>query len=287
MVNVVIGQETLIQSIKTTITEGKYPRFSIFIGDKGSGRQTIIKNMLNSLGNLQICGIEVDSVRDTIEQAYKVVSPMVYVFPNADTMSVAARNALLKVTEEPPNNAYFVMTLLNAENTLPTIRSRAFLYYMDSYTKEQIVKYYRTKGRGDESVIQTYCQTPGDVDLLCSYDIREFYDFVKMVLENVEKVSGANSFKIGNRLNLGVPKKGADEELPFAPDGRYDLALFWKAFREQCLLELQANPLKYSRGIDITSRYLYDLRIAGVNKAMAFDNWLLDIRKEWMHYAED
>lgn len=280
----VIGQQSLIQKISELLTEDKFPRFSIFIGDKGSGRQTLINHLLQDLGTLQICGIDMDSIRDTIEQAYKVVSPTVYVFPNADMMSVGAKNALLKVTEEPPNNAYFVMTLLNSENTLPTIKSRANLFYMEAYTKEQILTYYHKHARGEEGVIQLYCQTPGDVDLMCSYNIREFYEFIKMVVDNIEKVSGANSFKIGSRLDLGVSKKGEDE--PSSASNGYDLGLFWKAFREQCLLELYDNSLKYSKGIEITCRYLYNLRIAGINKVMAFDNWLLDIRKEWMNYAE-
>lgn len=272
-----IGQTKLQAQVGDLLFRGKFPRFSIFIGDKGSGRKTFIKQTLGgSMGTYQECAIDVESVREVIEQAYLTVGPMIYVFPDADTMSVAAKNALLKVTEEPPNDALFIMTLVNAENTLQTIRSRASIFYMDAYTPEEILEYYHNKTiGGDEEIIQKYCFAPGDVDLLCSYEPKEFEGFILSVLENAEKVSGANSFKIGSRLNLGTDEK------------KYDLGLFWKAFRAECLAHIDSDPLKYIAGINITSDHMSELRVAGVNLQMAFDNWLLDLRKEWMQYAGD
>ena len=39
--------------------------------------------------------------------AYKQTKPIMYVFKDCDNMSNAAKNALLKVAEEPPQQAYF------------------------------------------------------------------------------------------------------------------------------------------------------------------------------------
>lgn len=50
-----------------------------------------------------------------------------YVFKDCDNMSNAAKNALLKVIEEPPQQAYFVMLLKSTSNTLATILSRGML----------------------------------------------------------------------------------------------------------------------------------------------------------------
>ena len=148
-----IGQTKLQSQIGETLD--RFPRFSIFIGDKGSGRKTIIRQALKDLGTIQECAIDVDSVREVIEQAYKTVSPMVYVFADADNMSVASKNALLKVTEESPNNAYFVMTLVNPENTLQTIRSRAQIFLMDAYTPDEVLEYYHNRTTDtDDEIIQ-------------------------------------------------------------------------------------------------------------------------------------
>lgn len=273
-----IGQTRLQAQMLEQIKANKFPRFSILIGDKGSGRKTIIKNIARHLGEYQECGTDVESVREVVEKAYQQMTPVVYVFPDADAMSVAAKNALLKVTEEPPNNAYFVMTLVTTTNTLATVMSRAALFYMDAYTTDELLEYYAGKANGDEENIKKYCLVPGDVDLLCSYDIGEFNKFINKVIDNVEKVSGANSFKMGSKIALGVKK---------ADESGYDLGLFWKAFRAECLSRLESDPLKYIAGINVTSKYMGELKVAGVNLQMCFDNWLLDLRKEWMEYAGD
>jgi len=266
-----IGQKRLQSQIGEILQSGKFPRFSIFIGEEGSGRKTIINQMLSELGDIQECEISAEEIRNVIEQAYTTITPTVFLIPNADTMSVSAENALLKVTEEPPNNAYFVMTLINADNTLPTIRSRATLFYMDSYTSDEILDYYHRSISGeDDEIISRYCLVPQDVDKVCAYNIQEFQSFVQLTIDNIEKVSGANSFKIGSRINLG------------SDDKKYDLSLFWKAFRSECLKRMPTDPLKYVKGINITSKYLGERRIVGLNAQMAFDNWLLDIRKAWM-----
>lgn len=55
----------------------------------------------------------------------------VYVIPKADTMTREGQNALLKVLEEPPSYAVFVLLCSNATAMLPTIRSRAQVYSLE------------------------------------------------------------------------------------------------------------------------------------------------------------
>lgn len=274
-----IGQKALRERIATLISDNNFPRFSIFVGEQGSGRKTLISTFVKHIGLCQMCDVGVDTVRDVIEQSYKIVEPTVFLFADADSMSVGAKNALLKVTEEPPNNVYFIMTLMSEENTLATIRSRATVFHMDAYTRDELMSYYSSKWHGDENVVQTYCQTIGEIELLMGAGADKLNEFVLKVADNVEKVSGANAFKIGQSLNLGSGDK--------ADPTKFDLALFWKAFRTECVNRLSDIPLKYIAGVNITSKYLYDLRTVGVNKQMCFDNWLLDIRKEWMQYADN
>jgi len=270
-----IGQKKITEHLKKLIAENRLPRFCLLVGDKGSGRRTMSQWIGEQIGyTVEICGISADEVRDVIEQAYKTVTPILYVFADADNMSISAKNALLKVTEEPPNNARFIMTLMNVENTLVTIRSRATTFYMDMYTDDEIMAMYRQCGGiGDEQTVKDYCNTLYDVQLLLSYGIIAFKDYVILTIEHIDKVSGANSFKIGQKLDLGTDEK------------KYDLELFWKAFRVECLKRITDIPFKYAKGITITSDHMYDLRIAGVNKQMCFDDWVLAIRKDWMQYA--
>ena len=274
-----IGQLNIQNKIKALIESNNFPRFCLLVGDRGSGKKTLAQWFIGQELNMttEMCGIDAESVRNAIEQAYTTVTPILYVFPDADNMSLSAKNALLKVTEEPPNNARFLMTVTSTDNVLPTILSRAFVLYMDSYTTREITQYYSEKyevGKDEIYLVTQYCNTPGDVDLLLSYNVNDFHEYVTRVIDNIDKVSGANSFKIGAKLNLTSEGEG------------YDLALFWRAFSNACWWHLMEHR-KYSEGIDITSKYLTELRINGLNKQFTFDNWLLDIRKAWMKYAED
>ena len=48
----------------------------------------------------------------------------VYIFPEADTMNLAAQNAFLKLLEEPPAGVMFLLCAENREALLETVRSR-------------------------------------------------------------------------------------------------------------------------------------------------------------------
>lgn len=276
-----IGQDELKHRIRSQIEDNVFPRFSIIIGPTGSGKQLICNYIAKQLHAVPYeCGISVDDVRKMITEAYKVSTKVLYIIANADKMSIAAKNALLKVTEEPPQNAYFVMTLTDSNNTLNTIKSRGTLYHMNPYSFDELCQFGNeitkyTLHNADIEIIRDICQTPGEVYMLLGNDAdyaKNFYDYVLQVVDMVNVVSGSNAFKIGDKLSFK------------ADDGKYDLKLFWKAFMSICSKRLFTDVDKYASGIKITSKYLQDLRVTGINKQFTFELWLLDIRNAWFDY---
>lgn len=274
-----IGQRNLQSRIDKLIENRTFPRFSIFVGPKGSGKKTFARELENMFNNWRVISdhvnvyelpdVKIDTVREIITQSYKQIMTMLYIIPDADNMSNAAKNALLKVTEEPPNEAYFIMTLEDENNTLETIRSRGTVFYMDRYIPDEIIEYVEQK-YGDTSqgieVITDICETPGDVDILVKMGVLEFYDYVRLVVDNIAEVSLANAFKIPSKVAL----KDTDEG--------YDLRLFWKAFMK---VLVDTNRTHDFGAITITSKYLQKLRIKGINRQMLMDNWILEIRELW------
>ena len=267
-----IGQHNLQSRIGQLIEDNTFPRFSIFVGPNGSGKKTFVHEVLIKEitdGLYEECGIKVDDVRNLIADAYKIHSLAVYFIPDADNMSNAAKNALLKVTEEPPNNAYFIMTLEDENNTLETIRSRATIFHMDRYAPDEIIEYVEQK-YGDTSegieIITDICDTPGDVDTLVTMGVKEFYDYVQLVVDNISEVSIANALKISEKIAL---KDESD---------KYDLKLFWRAFQSACI-DRAGDGIIYCEYAAITSEFMKKLRIKGINKQMLFDNWIFAIRE--------
>lgn len=267
-----IGQEKVLSDVRALIEKDKYPRFSIYVGSKGSGRKTIAKEAAKMLRAqvVQLPDVKVDTIRAIITDAYKSPYLFMYIIPDAENMSTAAKNALLKVTEEPPNNAYFVMTAQDENQLLDTIKSRGTIFHMVSYTPEEIAEYAKCKDSRDLEIITSICEVPGDVDTLRQFDIDTFYRYVDSVVENIAETSGSNSFKIGARINF----KDESE--------KYDLGLFWRTFMMICLTRMKDDPLRFANGVKITSRHLQDMKITGINKSSLFDTWILDIREAWM-----
>lgn len=270
-----IGQSNFKRSVADMVENNSFPRFSIIVGQPGSGKKLMSQYIAKQL-NIQsaFIGTSVDEIRTMITEAYRLAMPLVYIIADADKMSPAAKNALLKVTEEPPRQAYFILTLTDLSNTLGTIKSRGTVFYMDPYTQNEIDEYYHNNypSFADErKIVDEICSTPGEVDKIVEMGTTSFYEYVEKVVDNIAVVSGSNSFKIAQQIKL----KESDTD-------KYDLKLFWKTFMSICSLRLRTDPIKYSDGIKITSKYIQELRITGINKASAVDMWILDIRKAWL-----
>ena len=264
-----VGQDRLLQDIRGMIQTETFPRFCIITGERGSGKKTLAKNISKMFGNciFSVAGIGIDDVRSVILQAYRLSGTQtLYLLPDADNMSVQAKNALLKVTEEPPNNAFFLMTLQDANNTLDTIRSRAVVFSMQPYTQTDILQYVDTTHpelAQVRDIVGEICETPGEVDELSVLDVDQFYQFVQKVVQNIAEVSTANALKISTQLCM---KDG---------DTGYDLAMFWKAFLRICV---DVGELYWVKN---TSKKLSQLKkVRGINRQMLFDSWVLELRGE-------
>lgn len=278
-----IGQKEVLKQIDNLIEKG-FPRFVVIIGQRGQGK-TLLASIISKKLNIPMYefGIKVDEIREMIEIAYKQTEPIIYLIQNADKMSIGAKNSLLKVIEEPPNNAYFIMELQQMENTLETIKSRCQQIKMENYTEDEIEEMLlQIKSDIDlenKNIIKKVAANFYQIKMLIQYNPLEFYQYVNKVYENIHKVQSANSFKIAEKIDLKDDENG------------YDLNLFWKIY---CYIGI-ADLFQFafdndwdersdiiSECLQITSKYLQKLNINGINKQMLIDNWILEVRKEWL-----
>lgn len=272
-----IGQKNLKARLSELIAHNNFPHFVILSGIKGSGKRTLARELAVELDiqYVEVDDVKIDTIREVINMAYQCAVPTVYIIPDADNMSTAAKNSLLKVTEEPPNNAYFIMTSCDTAKILATITSRATVFNMEPYSAEEICEYTELNFALDLEAVGTIidiAETPLEVNQLVSYGVSAFHDYVISVVDNVAQVSGANSFKIANRIAM---KDETD---------KFDLRLFWKTFMLICvkrMLDEKDKVLYYADGVTVTSDHLQQLTITGINKQMTFDHWLFSIRSRW------
>ncbi len=263
-----IGQTKLLNTLDKY--KDNFPRFSIIVGPKGSGKKTICKNLSKVL-NLKpmYVGTKIEDIRNAIDLAYSQYEPLLFIISDADNMSVAAKNSLLKVTEEPPKNSYFIMTLLSIENTLPTIKSRGVVFTLDPYTKEELIQYRKFRGYSElfDEVISLICSSTGQVDELFSYKVDDFYGFCNNVVKNIHIPKSGNAFKITQKIKI----KDTD-------DG-YDIELFLSAVKELFYWEARkTKKTQYLQACLITSEAIRKLKSVAVNRLGILDMWIIDVR---------
>lgn len=273
-----IGQRELKRTIERQLDNKNFPRFSVISGAGEMDKEELVHFIAQKL---QCPGIimnapKVDEIREVIKDAYTQRIPTVYALLKFDNVSPQAKNALLKVTEEPPNNAYIIIGVVDQNNLLKTLKSRAIIYQMDHYSSQELQQYIDANYRFTEEekeIVLNVCETPDEVNLLAQkYRISEFYDFVELVVNNIAEVSGANSFKIAEKLKI----KDSDED-------KIDLSLFFKAFMVICAKRYkQEKDTRYFDWVKVTSKAFSDLKSVSLNKQMLVDSWILDIRKAWM-----
>jgi len=275
-----IGQNQLTSQIDDLVKANKFPHFCIIEGAVGSGKKTLVRHIHDVMEDSVLMWMQntVDDVRLAISKAYKGGGDMIYAFADADNMSMSAQNALLKITEEPPSNIYFILTVNNINNVLETIRSRAYIFRMGIYTYDELVQYIDRYKEGEvfKQIALDVCEVPGEIDLLYKIGAEDLHEFVNKVMDNIAEVSIANVMKIADSIAF----TNADEN-------KFDLRLFWKA-----VIAHSANYIKTVDHIDPdelhtvadvvkTTKECIQMidRTRGINKRNVFDMWILDIRK--------
>ncbi len=155
------SNKALHNMLTSSINSGHLCHAYLFYGNKGIGKKTLAKYLAMGVlckGENKPCyncssckkfvsdnhpdlyilesknaknSIHIDTIREIRQDAY--IKPnesdyKVYIIPNAENMSIGAFNALLKVLEEPPATAMFILTA-SSKSVLPqTILSRCIPY---------------------------------------------------------------------------------------------------------------------------------------------------------------
>lgn len=228
-----IGQQELKNALNNCVKNNKIPRFIVIRGEKGSGKKEVVK-YLAELTKYPIAYFttSVDSVREMITVCYQQTKPIIYCIPECEKLSINAQNALLKVCEEPPQNAYIVLTVSD-DSLLPTIYSRAQLYVMEPYSYQELLRFAKSLNLLNAEENCKIAATMGD---LLEFEYCNFEDILKYCDNVVNLISSAN---IGSVLKIGKKVKTKDTD----DNTLFNLSTFIKV-----LLYKYAEKCKQSNG---------------------------------------
>lgn len=222
--------------------------------------------------NIVIGDNKVDTVREIISMAYTQTIPTYYIFLDADSMSISAKNALLKVTEEPPKNVHFVLCISNMANTLATLRSRAYTLQLRPLTvrevKEILDKKYPNATELERQIALRICTTYEQVQDLFKQDVEELVEFVEKVVDNVASVTVTNALKILLSLKFKEDDKG-----------KYNPILFLNLYAETLtdrFLDEYISVDEYQNAMNSVLELRTELRVNAINSKNLFELWLLE-----------
>ena len=190
------GNEALRQRLSASFAAGKVSHCTLIAGPAGSGKRTlaaILAAAMQCTGGGDVpchactaCRkvfsnqhpdvitvddpdkktVSVETVRAARADAF--IRPnegrrKIYIIPRAQDLGPAAQNALLKLLEEPPQYAAFLLLATNPGALLPTIRSRAVQLNLSAVPQAQAMDYLRARfpDRDDATLRAAYDASGG------------------------------------------------------------------------------------------------------------------------------
>jgi len=172
----VAGQEQVKKPLAMMVQSGDIPHSLLFTGPAGTGKTTcarILAAMVNCTDgpkveyaaddpvalaiisgrtNIDVYEMDaasnrgIDEIKALREKAYNVPMEMrrkIYIIDECHQLTPEAWNALLKLIEEPPSHAMFVLCTTEKRKVIETIQSRCVCFEFRSLSMEDVVKQLR------------------------------------------------------------------------------------------------------------------------------------------------
>lgn len=268
-----IGQQGLLSCLIEMIQSDKLPKVLTLIGGIGSGRRTVAFEISKALNaTFVVSGKSIDEVRKTIHGALLSGDCIVCVFPDVDSMSVNAQNALLKFIEDVPKMVNVIITATSVETTLQTVLNRSAVFFMEHYSSSEMSEYLKrySADTDNSEMLLSVCRNIGELETYKDFDIKSAYDLANNIVENIGSANIGNALKISSMLSA---KNG---------DSKIDPIILMRLIVNICQSKIKTCEYKESRILlnvmNITSKYIRDIAAVGRNRAMLIDNWVVDMK---------
>ncbi len=178
----ILGHKKEIALLQKAIQENKLAHAYLFSGIEGIGKYTVALGLAKALeckSDLQILEpqgttIKIEAIRELKETAY--LHPLegkakMILIDQADTLTDAAANALLKILEEPPSQTYFILITPKPLKLLPTIRSRCQNLEFSPLPTDLIIQKLLQEGMAPEEAKQRALLGEGSLKQAIELDI--------------------------------------------------------------------------------------------------------------------
>lgn len=259
-----IGQDILINKINI-LTLDNFPKSLILLGSEGSGKHLIFDLIRNKLG-IPYFDITNSISRNTIDEIYLKVEPTLYLI-EIDLVTTKEENMLLKLVEEPLDNAYIIFIAKNKSTIISTILNRCQIWELQQYSEDQLRYFLSTKydNYPDYFKFLEFCDTPGQLLSMIdnNYDIPSMIELANKIIDHISTARFSNTLTLSNKFSFNNETD------------KLNLDIFIKVFNIQIKKRfLNDSNLKYFNGFKVLNQLQRDLQIPHINKKQLFENCL-------------
>lgn len=220
----ILSHSRQIEQIKKALAENKVPHAYLFSGLEGIGKKKVALGLAQALLGekekikknihpdcilLEPDGktIRVEQLRDLKHKA--ALKPLegdakIFIIDQAEKMTLAGANALLKILEEPPALTYFILITSKPSRLLPTIVSRCQRLEFGPLDEKIIFQKLKSLGKGESEAAILARHAQGSLQRALAFDLA-FFEEIQTKLGDLRKNPRPSSI-------LGLSEELAEEE---------------------------------------------------------------------------
>lgn len=267
----IVGHKDLIKDFKQLAKADKLSHGYIFFGEPEIGKFFFAKHLAYFLetGEFEISDRPlqdalildnaggIDLMRDLkgfLWQKPNISKKRIAIINNSENLTDEAQNAILKITEEPPENAMLILIVNQLDNILPPLLSRLQKIYFGRLRDDEMREFSKV------GKIEDFFGRPGRLE---RFSGDENTVEAEKYAEQFIKSSGAVRSKLIKEM-VDLQKELAEK----SPAGKSD---FLDRFFESIILKLRKDPARNAKIIKDVMHRLFLIKSYNVNKRLQLE----------------
>ena len=239
----------------------------------------VIDNESEESASKNISVESIRSIKKFVElSSHSIGGKKIILINNAESLTINAANALLKILEEPPENSYLILTAQNISSLLPTIVSRCLMFKAPTPSADDARSFLKAEGYENlSSQLPLFSNLP--LDVIAHQSDSDIFTIM------------VNEFKKGGDFELmAIEPRWINgdfrETISLFQKWLYDIFLFKMTKKHHFFESKKENIKKLSEAADITKllnllKSVNNIKLLSnkpINKDISFDNLMVEYR---------
>ncbi len=268
-----IGQINLKAKLDSLIELNNFPKVFTVVGKSGFGKSSVVSYIADKLNISDIIELSsIDTIRDAMLYVPNITHPVLLHVTSFEGLNFRAKETLLKLCEDVPNNVYIALEVTNLSLCEDRFINRSQVFELGIYSKQELENIIRTFNpdilQDDISKLLSMVGSPKEFKQAIDYGVDGLHRFMTKVSNNILKAQAYNAMKIADNISL----KSDDNKIP--------ILLFLNILKNMSFRTyLTSNDLDALKVYNSAYKFYEELiACPKVNKRALFDNFIFSLK---------